>query len=60
MMIVICEKGFLGFMLRVTNKRRNILQSSSFGFMGQKGRQTGRKEGRPCSRMKLKYEKGYD
>lgn len=38
MMIVICEKVFLSFMLRVTNKRRNILQSSSFGFVEKKGR----------------------
>jgi hypothetical protein len=29
-------------MLRVTNKRRNVLQSSSFGFVDKKGRQEDR------------------
>ena len=47
MMIVICEKALLSFMLRVTNKTRNILQSSSFGFVEKKvvGRKAGRQAG---------------
>jgi hypothetical protein len=45
-MMIVIAKVFLSFMLRVTNKRRNISQSSSFGFVEKKGKQAGRQAGR--------------